>query len=107
MLINAKITALFTADDQMALSAATFTQLEVEGIQTVDDLVDFDKDFLDQVTNNLRRPVGGANAFTFSAKLHKCLLASTKLIKYYEIISCTFTATNILWNNVGKNFKSQ
>ena len=107
VLTNAQITAFFTANNQMALPTTTYAQLAVEGIQTVDDLADFDKDSLDQVANNLRRPAGGAAAFTFGAKLHKRLLASTKLIKYYETVGRTLTAANILWKNMGKNFELQ
>ena len=70
VLTNTQITAFFTSNAQMALPAATFNQLSVEGIQTVDDLLDFDKDSLDQVANNLRRPAGGVGLFTFGAKSH-------------------------------------
>ena len=35
----------------------------VEGIATVDDLLDFNKDMIDQVTNNLQRPPGGAGRY--------------------------------------------
>ena len=107
VLTNAQINAFFTANDQMALPAATFNQLAVEGIQTVSDLLDFDKDSLDQVANNLRRPAGGVGPFTFGAKSHKRLLAATKLVKYYDTVGRTLTAANILWANVGRNFESQ
>ena len=46
VLTNAQITVFWTDNAQMALPVATFHQLSVEGIQTVDDLLDFDKDSL-------------------------------------------------------------
>ena len=46
-------------------------QLEVEGIQNMSDLQDFDKNALNQVASNLRCPVGGAAAFVFGAKSQK------------------------------------
>ena len=68
VLTNAQITAFFTQNAQIALDAATFNQFAVKGIQTIDDLLDFDMDSLDQVANNLRRPAGGVGPFTFGVK---------------------------------------
>ena len=79
----------------MALPAATFNQFAVEGIQTFDDLLDFEKDSLDQMANNLRRPADGAGAFAFGAKSHKRLLVTIKLVKYYDTVGRTLTAVNI------------
>ena len=45
-------TAFFENPGQMAIPHATRVQLAVEGITTVDDLLDFDKDLLDQVASN-------------------------------------------------------
>ena len=107
VLTNAQTIAFFMDNAQMALPEATFTQLLVKGIQTVDNLIDFDKDSLKQVANNLHRPAGGAAAFLFGAKLHKRLLVATKLVKYYKTVGRGLTAANIAWNNVMKNFESQ
>ena len=63
----AQTTAFFEDAGQMA-PHATVTQLLTEGIDSVDDLADFDKDNLSQVATNLRRPPGGVAAFTFGAK---------------------------------------
>ena len=65
VLTVAQITSFFQGAAQMAIPNATRTQLSVEGIKTVNDLLDFDKDSLDQVANNLRRPGGGASPFVF------------------------------------------
>ena len=54
----AQMTAFFENPATMAIPHATRVQLAVEGITTVADLLDFDKDSLDQVANNLRRPGG-------------------------------------------------
>ena len=42
----------------MAIPAATVAQLVDKGISTVNDLVDFDKDSLNQIASNLCRPGG-------------------------------------------------
>ena len=107
VLTNAKNNAFFTDNIKMGLSTATINQLSVEGIQTVNDLHDFDKDSLEQVANNLRCPAAGAAAFAFGAKSHKRLLVATKLVKFYETVVHGLTAGNNVWNNVIKNFESQ
>ena len=73
-------------------------QMAIEGITTASDLVEFDKDSLDQLANNLRQPGGRvpdpnpntapqatipAPAFTFGVKSQKRLLAATNLVKYF------------------------
>ena len=42
----------------MAIPNAIVIQLQNKGIITVGDLVDFDKDTIQQIADNLRRPVG-------------------------------------------------
>jgi hypothetical protein len=42
----------------MGIPNATVVQLQVEGIDTVDDLADVDKDTIEQIAANLRRPAG-------------------------------------------------
>ena len=71
VLTAAQTTAFFENPGQMAIPQATRAQLVVEGITWVDDLINFDKDLLDQVANNLWRPGGGADPFIFGAKSHK------------------------------------
>ena len=42
----------------MGIPNATVIQMQLEGIASVDDLTDFDKDSLHQLADNLRRPGG-------------------------------------------------
>ena len=58
VLTNAQTSAFFQDADQMAIPVATVLQLQSEGITTVQDLADFDKDSLVQIADNLRRPGG-------------------------------------------------
>jgi predicted RecB family nuclease len=52
-------TAFFEEPAQMGIPNATVVQLlQQEGINTVDDLADFDKDTIEQIAANLRRPAG-------------------------------------------------
>ena len=52
----AQTTSSFKDPDQMAIQHATVVQLGTEGINGVKELGEFDKDNLNQVTTNLRRP---------------------------------------------------
>lgn len=122
VLTTAQTTAFFENDAQMALPNATVVQLQQEGISTVDDLTDFDKDSLEQVAESCRRPGGrivnpDTNApagstiptppFVFGAKSLLRMQAACELIKYYEATGRTITAANIMWNPVIKDFKDQ
>ena len=79
----AQTTAFFKDATQMTIPHNTVFQLVTKGINTVDDLADFDKENLQQVATNLRRPPGGAVAFTFAgAKSAKRLLAASNLVKF-------------------------
>ena len=55
-LTAAQTTAFFEQDAQMGIPNETVVQLQQEGITMVDDLVDFDKDTIEQISANLRRP---------------------------------------------------
>ena len=56
VLTNAQVNAFFTDAGQMGVPNATLAALNAEGIDQVDDLLDFDKDSLSQIASNLRRP---------------------------------------------------
>ena len=57
-LTAAQTTAFFEQDAQMGIPNETVVQLQQEGITMVDDLMDFDKDTMEQIAANLRRPAG-------------------------------------------------
>ena len=106
VLTVAQTTAFFEHADQMAIPNATVLQLVAEGINTVDDLSEFDKDTINQIASNLRRPPAG-NHYVFGAKSQKRLTAACEIVRYYETIGRPLTATNIAWNTVVKNFEVQ
>ena len=49
----AQRTAFFKNNDQMGIPHATVVKLQEEGISRPDDLVDFDKDTIKQIADNL------------------------------------------------------
>ena len=88
----------------------------------VTDLVDFDKDSLQQLADNLRRPGGcvqdpnpGAPAgatiptppFVFGAKSQKHITFACDLVRFYSTVGCDLTAANLQWSTVMKNFEIQ
>ena len=111
VLTNAQTTAFFEDAAQMGIPHATVVQLQEEGIDQVDDLVDFDKDTITQVAANLRRPAGriadptpGAAAgatiptpsFVFGAKSQMRLTSAASLLRYYNTVGRNTTAGNLI-----------
>ena len=106
----------------MALPHATVLQLANEGINTMDDLIDFDKTTLKLMADNMKNPGSripnpDPNAapgttiphppFTFGAKSEKCLLTACKLVCFYQRIGRSLTAANIQWSPIIVNFIEQ
>ena len=60
VLTDVQTTSFLENADQMGVQHATVVQLALECIETVDDLADFDKEALQQLADNLRRPGGGS-----------------------------------------------
>ena len=58
VLTNHQTTSFFQDPNQMAILNATRIQLQQEGIEHLSDLLDFDKEALKQIAENLRRPGG-------------------------------------------------
>ncbi len=60
VLTNAQVTAFFTNAGQMGIPQPTVDQMALEGIATVSDLSEFNKESLQQLADNLRKPGGGS-----------------------------------------------
>ena len=58
VLTGTQTTAFFEQLDQMGIPHVTMLQLQAEGITSVSDLANFNKDSLQQLADNLRRPGG-------------------------------------------------
>ena len=121
-LTAAQTAAFFEHDVQMGMPHETVVQMATEGIVTVGDLAEFDKDSLQQLADNLRRPGGripdpnpnadpGATiptpAFTFGVKSQKRLLAAADLVKHCNTTGRDLSAANLQWEHVAKNFEIQ
>eukprot|EP00957_Ditylum_brightwellii_P077056 5855479-Ditylum_brightwellii.AAC.1 len=102
--------AFFIGAFGMAIPEATFEQLKHEGIKEVEDLAKFNKDILDQVVSNLRRPSTaptGGTSYYFGAKSQMRLLAACNLVWFYKDIGREPRVSNMTWNPIIKNFKHQ
>ena len=96
----------FKNANQMAIPNVTVLALVNEGINTVDDLLEFDKDTIGQISHNLRQPPAGA-LLVFGAKSQKRLIVGCKLVQYYETVGGALTAANLQWTSGMKNFEIQ
>ena len=87
--------AFFEDNEQMGIPHATVIQVQTEGIMTIGDLVDYEKDSLQQLADTLHHPGGRIPdpspnaaaratipmpAFTFGVKSQKRLLVACNLI---------------------------
>ena len=106
-LTNAQTQAFFENANQMGVPNATRAHLETEGVTAVDDLLEFDKETIEQIAANCRRPPGGAVALTFGAKSIKRLAVACDFVRFCEMIGRNMTAANIMWTPVMKNFEIQ
>ena len=122
VLTAAQMSTFFEHADQMGFPHTTVMQLHAKGIEAVADLVDFDKDSLQQLADNLRHPGGhvpdpnpGAPAgatiptppFVFGAKSQKCIAVACDSVRFYATVGRDLTAANLQWNTIMKNFKIQ
>jgi hypothetical protein len=119
----AQTATFFNDGGQMGIPLTTVAALQGEGISLVDDLGDFDKETIEQIAANLRRPAGRVpdpNAavaaaggtiptppFVFGAKSQQRLITATKLVRYYTTVGRGLTAGNLQWTPVMKNFADQ
>ena len=122
VLTVAQTTTCFEHADQMGIPHATVIQLCAEGIEAVAELVDFDRESLQQLVDNLRRPGGqvpdpnpGAPAsatipippFVFGAKSQKRIATACDLVRFYATVGHDLTAASLQWNTIMKNFEVQ
>ena len=111
VLTAAQTTAFFENAAQMAIPNATVLELANEGINTVDNLAEFDKETIDQIASNLRRPAvapaAGGHHFVFGAKSQKRMIVACELVRFYNTIGRPLTAPNIQWATVIQNFEVQ
>jgi hypothetical protein len=116
---GAQTTAFFEDQAQMGVPHRTVVKFQEEGINSVDDLVEFHKDTISEVAQNLCRPGGRepnpdenappgskipAQPFVFSAKSQERFAVAAKLLRYYEKVGRALTAANIQWDPDMKNF---
>ena len=122
VLTAAQIQSFFEDADQIAIPHATVIQLQNEGIDSPDDLQDFEKDTLLQVAENLRKPGDripnpDPNApegstiprplYVFGAKSQKRLLEACELVRFYATVGRPLTAANIRYDPIIRDFAPQ
>ncbi len=117
MFTTAQMMAFFMDAAQMAVPLAMRVQLVVEGVATVDNLMEFDDDTLKQLFENLKKPGGtipapGARGvviatpvFVLGAKSQQHLKTAMHAARCHEMVGCDLTPGNMHWDQVLKNFQ--
>jgi hypothetical protein len=123
MPLTAAQRTLFSEEDaQMGIPNRTVVQLQTGGLNAIKDLAEFDKETIEGMASNLRRPTGriadpnpgaaeGATIltppFAFGAKSQQRLIQATKLLLFYDTVGRAVTAANLQWTPGMKNFSEQ
>ena len=114
----AQLTAFWTSQSQMGMTAHKRVQMAVEGLTTPDDFKDFpEKDDLEGLFKQLLKPAKtpgvGANAlpqeiatFVIPEKSMICLHGMRLIMLYYKMVGRTIEPGDLLWPVV-KNFVEQ
>ena len=119
MVFDASSAATFFKDGVIGFETRTYAKLVVEGIQLPGDLIDFNKDGLETIFENFRRPgkvkvpkdntekakkeagnpyehkIVDQPAYVYSAKSKMRLLVAMRIAKYYEAVGRTLTPENM------------
>ena len=118
----AQTTAFFENPDQIGILHMMVIQLQVEGITGIQDLADFDKDTLQQLADNSRKPAGcipdpnpaaaagtmiPTPSFVFGAKSQHRISVAYEIVRYYKGVRHDITVANMRWTQVIKNFEDQ
>ena len=111
-------TYLFNDNDHMVIPHSAIIQLQHDGIYNVNDLTGFDKDTLQQVSNNLNHPGGYIVDLNFVSEAvatiptpycmfglnsHIHLMAESSLFSYYKIVGRELKDGKIRWDLVVNN----
>jgi hypothetical protein len=103
---NVEALEFFTGADYLGLLHRTVLALTIEGINGPGDLADFDKDGLEQIYRNLRKParILGPNGalqdvepFVIGARSQMRITACALAIRYYEAIARDIAPDNMTW----------
>ena len=79
-LTNQQTTTFFENADNLGIPHNVRVALREEGIDSVEDLLEFDKAAIEQIASNFRRRTP---PITFGAKMQKSMMEACDLIRFY------------------------
>ena len=85
MVLTAAQQAAFFAN-QMLVPAAARDRMVIEGVSTIQDLLEYNENMLDSLEDRLRKPGQGIAPFVFSPATKNRLLQASQLMKYYNAV---------------------
>ena len=107
VLTNQQIADFFT--NEMGIPPATVTQLGTMGINTVEDLLDYDEDLIKSLKDDLRRPTGTMAdpndpnrlvpqaPYILTPLSCKKLTVAAKIVAYYQATGYNITIGSLRW----------
>ena len=102
-LTNQQTTTFFENADNLGIPHNVRVALREEGIDSVEDLLEFDKAAIEQIASNFRRRTP---PITFGAKMQKRMVEACDLIRFYRDIGRVWTPGNIRYVTI-MNFTQQ
>ena len=102
-LTNQQVTTFFENADNLGIPQDVRAALREEGIDSVDDLLEFDKTAIEQIASNFRRR---APPVTFGAKMQKRMIEACDLVRFYHDIGRVWTPANLRYVTI-RNFSQQ
>ena len=120
MVTQQQLTTFYTGAENLSIPVVTYVQLQEEGLTTFEDLLTFKPEDVKRIAEGLRRPSGripdptaGAAAgatiptppFPFPTKSQIRLEAAIELAHFYDTVGRAFTAQNMMFMPIMKNFK--
>ena len=123
MVLSAVQTTMFLEDlAHMGIPHPTVIHLQQEGIIIVDDISDFDKTIIEQLSANFCSPAGRVQypnhsdnvdamiptpMLVLGARSRTRITTAVKMARYYDTFDRLITLLNMTWSQTVKNFQIQ
>lgn len=106
LMSDIEVEIFFTGGDQMGITVVAFNKLKDQGIKSPIDLIDFDKDGIDKLIENIQKISKKQEGF-IGAKSQKRLTEAAELVWFYNEIGREIEAGSMDYESVIWDFMKQ